>query len=204
MDESIERLLEYWFGAELDSPAALDRQFARWFVADDAIDAEIASRFGTDAERAARGELAHFRETAKGRLALILLRDQVPRHLHRGTAAAFAQDSVALGLTVEGIENGMDLELPVLQRAFLYMPLQHAEAIDAQELALLKFGEMRDEPGTPEHVRPALDDFARHARMHRDIVARFGRFPHRNRALGREETAAEREFLQSGGPSFGQ
>ena len=202
MDESIERLLEYWFGAELDSPAALDRQFARWFVADDAIDAEIASRFGTDAERAARGELAHFRETAKGRLALILLLDQVPRHLHRGTAAAFAQDSVALGLTVEGIENGMDLELPVLQRAFFYMPLQHAESRKVQAKSVEIF--QRLAKAVSPTYRETFETVAHFAELHRDIIEQFGRFPHRNKVLGRKNTPEEDEYLSGESPNFGQ
>ncbi|HEX7079811.1 MAG TPA: DUF924 family protein [Gammaproteobacteria bacterium] len=204
MDDAIARLLDYWFGPESETEEALNRRFERWFRPDSATDAEVAQRFGVLAERAARGDLDDWAATARGRLALILLLDQLPRQLHRGSAAAFASDEKAFRLAIDGVESGMDLELGPLRRAFFYMPLQHAEDLVAQELSVRKFRALCELPGTPDHVQRKLESFAEYAKLHRDIVARFGRFPHRNRSLGRGDTPEEREFLDAGGPSFGQ
>lgn len=204
MDERIESLRSYWFGPEPRSREALERQFGRWFTADPAVDADIAARFGNTSRLAARGELDDWSECPEGRLALILLLDQVPRNLHRGTPAAFVQDAKALALTTEGISRGHDLALPVLERAFFYMPLQHAEDLGAQELSVRMFEKLRADEKAPELYGSALQSMLDYARLHRDIVARFGRFPHRNEALGRADTDAEREYLGNGAPRFGQ
>lgn len=203
MDKTAESLLSFWFDPAPCTREELEQLFHQWFEPDDALDARIAERFGEAARRAARSDLDHWRHEARSRLALILLLDQVPRHLHRGTAAAFAQDDKALGLTLEGIKAGMDFELPILQRGFFYIPLQHAEDADVQALSVRKFEALRAEPAPPFYGF-VLDSMAEYARLHRDIVERFGRFPHRNRALGRDDTPAEREFLRDGGPRFGQ
>lgn len=204
MDERIESLLRFWFEPQPRSREDLEQRFDRWFKADPAVDAEITARFGATARLAARGELDAWADFAKGRLALILLLDQVPRHLHRGTAAAFAQDAKALALSTEGIEKGYDRELSVLERGFFYMPLQHAESLDAQELSVRMFEKLAADDGAPDFYGPALESMLDYARQHRDIIARFGRFPHRNTALGRADTDAEREYLRGGGPRFGQ
>ena len=204
MDERIEQVRSYWFEPVPQTKDDLERRFDRWFNADPHLDAEIAERFGGLAASAAGGELEHWSEVPQGRLALILLLDQVPRNLHRGTAAAFAQDAKALALTTEGIEAGADRALPVLERAFFYMPLQHAETPDAQALSVRMFEALRDDPSVPPEYAWALDSFAHYAVVHRDIIERFGRFPHRNRALGRTETEAERRYLSDGGLRFGQ
>jgi uncharacterized protein (DUF924 family) len=205
MDARIDSLLAFWFGRpEPGSREELDRQFDRWFVADAGIDAEIDARFGEAARLAARGELDAWRHDAKGRLALILLLDQMPRHLHRGTAAAFAQDEKAVGLVIEGIAAGVDAELSVLERAFFYMPLQHAENAETQALSVRMFEKLRNDVGNSELHGPMLDGMLKYARLHHEIVERFGRFPHRNDALGRADTDAERVYLRDGGPRFGQ
>src|SRR5690606_2591776 len=134
-----------------------------------------AARFGTTAELAVSGELDAWGESAEGRLALILLLDQVPRHLHRGTAAAFAQDAKALALSTEGIEKGYDRELPVLERGFFYMPLEHAESLDAQELSVRMFEKLAADDSAPDFYGSALRSMLDYAKQHRDIVARFGR-----------------------------
>lgn len=204
MDDSIESLLDYWFGSEPSTKKMVDERYERWFIGSAVIDADIASRFGTLARRAADGELDDWAATARGRLALILLLDQMPRHLHRGTAAAFEQDEKAMHLTRTGMDAGMDRELHVLQRAFFYMPLQHAESTEAQELSVQRFEGLAADPSTEKHLQPVLQSFAEYARMHRDIVLRFGRFPHRNRPLGRTNTVVEEGFLREGAETFGQ
>lgn len=204
MDERIESLLRFWFEPQPRSREELEQQFRRWFFADSALDAEIAARFGETARLAARGELDAWADSARGRLALILLLDQVPRHLHRGTAEAFAQDAKALALSTEGIEKGYDRELPVLERGFFYMPLEHAESLDAQELSVRMFEKLAADDGAPDFYRAMLESMVDYARQHRDIVARFGRFPHHNAALGRADTDAERAYLGGDAPRFGQ
>jgi uncharacterized protein (DUF924 family) len=203
MDPRIETLLAAWFGPPTDGKEALDRLVTRWFKADPANDRMLEARFGDLARSAGRNELEAWRSTARGRLALILLLDQLPRQLHRGTAAAFAQDAKALELTLTGIERRMDLELEPLERAFFYMPLQHAESLPMQELGVRKFESLKADAPSPD-LANALAGFAKAAREHREIIARFGRFPHRNHSLGRESTPEEAEYLAQGGPTFGQ
>jgi uncharacterized protein (DUF924 family) len=203
MRDAVDRLLGHWFRPEPETTTEAEALFDRWFVGGADVDRDIETRYGALARAAAAGELDDWATGARGRLALILLLDQVPRHVHRGTAAAFEQDEKALALTSSGIENEMDRELPPLQRAFFYMPLQHSESRDAQELSVRRYEALAGAHIKPP-VGPMLRQFADHARMHRDIVARFGRFPHRNPLLGRADAAEERRFMNEGGPSFGQ
>ncbi|HEX5419459.1 MAG TPA: DUF924 family protein [Gammaproteobacteria bacterium] len=203
MDPRIASLLTAWFSPAPETQADIDRLVARWFASGPDGDREIGRRFGPLAESAALGELGHWRETPESRLALILLLDQLPRQLHRGTAAAFAQDVQARALTMTGIESGMDRRLQSFERAFFYMPLQHSESLPDQELGVAKAKALAEETGSPL-IRKALEGFAKAARDHRDIIARFGRFPHRNRYLGREDTPEERAYLEGGAPTFGQ
>lgn len=204
MDDRIGQLLDFWFEPAPRTTAELDASFARWFDASGDMDAELAERFGELASQAAQGGLDHWAPEARGRLALILLLDQLPRNLHRGTADAFAQDPKALALTRDGIDTGMDRQLPVMQRAFFYMPLQHAEDLDAQRLGVRVFEALRDDPDAPPMYAAVLQSMVEYARLHLEIVEQFGRFPHRNRALGREHTEAELAYMERGGPSFGQ
>lgn len=204
MDERIEALLRFWFGPEPRTREELEQRTRLWFEADEALDAEIEARFGEMARLAASGALDHYSATPKGRLALIVLFDQFPRNLHRGTAAAFAQDAKALALTTQGIDTGMDRQLTVLERCVFYMPLQHAEDEQAQALSVRMFEQLSADESAPDFYAPMLQSMLEYAHLHRDIVTRFGRFPHRNRALGRPDTEAEREYLRDGAPRFGQ
>jgi uncharacterized protein (DUF924 family) len=204
MDPRIETLLVAWFGPPPDGSDAAERLIARWFVPDAERDSELERRFGDLTASAARGELDAWRSTARGRLALILLFDQLTRQLHRGSPAAFGQDAKALELTLTGIERRMDHELAPLERAFFYRPLQHAESLPIQDLGTNKFESLRAEGRSAPNLAKTLDAFAKAARDHREIVARFGRFPHRNHILGRDTTPEEAEYLAAGAPTFGQ
>ena len=144
-------------------------------------------------ERAARGEFAGWAASPKRRLALILLFDQVPRNAYRGTAAAFAFDREALALAVEGLQLAADAALDPLERLFFYLPLEHAESMEAQDAARRRV-RAAGRGGAAGAAR-VLRVPCRYARKHRDIIAKFGRFPHRNAVLGRESTAAELEWL---------
>ncbi len=179
---SISDVLGFWFGPGMA---------ARWFASDPAFDAEVKARLGQAAETAARGELDHWGETPEGALALVLLLDQVPRNLHRGDTRAFDGDAAARAVTRRAIEAGFDRELDQAQRLFLYLPLEHSESLSDQEDCCRLIEELTDNP-----------DWADYARQHREIIARFGRFPHRNAILGRESTAEEMDFLKEPGSSF--
>jgi uncharacterized protein (DUF924 family) len=204
MNHRGDAILAYWFGDHVPATQAeVDELMSRWFGNHPELDGELRKRFASKLEQAASGALESWTETATGRLAVILLLDQFPRNVHRGSRAAFAQDAKALALTLDGIESRMDLELSPLQRVFFYMPMQHVESLPVQERAVRCF-ESLARADVPPHISGALQSSLRFARLHRDIIARFGRFPHRNRYLGRQDTDEERAFLAGGGPSFGQ
>jgi uncharacterized protein (DUF924 family) len=203
LDSCCDELLDYWFEGCPTDPGRLKGLMKKWFSVSSANDEELRRRFGSIAHAAAVGELTHWQATAAGRLALILLLDQLPRNLHRGSAAAFAQDDKAVALALDGIERGQDRTLHPLQRIFFMMPLQHAESRATQARSTEAFNALALEyQNSP--TGPLLENTAKFAFEHREIVDRFGRFPHRNRVLGRESTDEEAEFLAAGGPSFGQ
>ena len=202
-------VLEFWFGQAAQSPQALSVQTALWFGKSDDTpadrdrrDQEIRSRFGQAFEEAAAGRLDDWADTPPGRLALILLLDQMPRNLFRGSARAFATDGKARALTVAGLDAGVDRELSPLERVFFYLPLEHAESLADQERCVALFDDLARE--APAEFHDDFQGFARFARWHRDIVARFGRFPHRNAVLGRSNTPEEAAYLAGDAPSFGQ
>jgi uncharacterized protein (DUF924 family) len=192
-------LLEYWFGDAGSGARALEERMRFWFGS--GHDVEIRAKFGELARRAADGELAAWADSPRRRLALILLLDQMPRNLHRGSAEAFAQDDKALALALSGMQVGADAALSPVERMFFYMPLQHAESREVQDESVAAFRRLVGE--APEEMRGAFDAGLRYAELHRQIIERFGRFPHRNRVLGRESTREEIEYLESA-ETFGQ
>jgi len=197
----IDDILEFWFADRAADDATIaHRQNDLWWGKDDAVDADIARRFGTALGKAARGELESWGETAHGRLALVILLDQFPRHIHRGTPEAFAHDRIALAHSLEAQTRGQDRELRPVERVFLYMPMQHAEALMAQDESVRRFEALAAEV-PPEQSEP-FRRFADFSRRHRDIVLRFDRFPHRNAVLGRRSTPEEAAFLDQPGSTF--
>ncbi|MBM3357362.1 MAG: DUF924 domain-containing protein [Betaproteobacteria bacterium] len=200
MPGEIEQVLEFWFG-KCGADGAIDPSRRKmWFREGRKHDAEIRRRFGALHERACRGELDDWAATARGRLALILVLDQFSRHLYRGNARACAQDAPAQRLALGGLEQGADRELAPAERAFFYLPLEHAEDRELQERSVRCFASLAD--GVPAASRKDYKSFLDYARRHREIIERFGRFPHRNVALGRASTPEEREFLERRGSSF--
>jgi len=158
----------------------------RWFAKNDAFDAEFGTRFLAAHEAAARGELSHWAKEPEGALALLVLLDQFPRNTFRGHARAFATDPMALAVARETIEAGLDLRIDEELRRFFYLPFMHSESLADQERSV--------------ELNAALDaNTQRFAVLHRDIIARFGRFPHRNKLLGRTSSAEEQRFLDEGG-----
>jgi uncharacterized protein (DUF924 family) len=203
MAVSSEEILSFWFG---DPPRDGDDSkglMKKWFGANAEIDAAIRSQFEFVMGAAARDELRSWSESPRGRLAMILLLDQFPRNIHRGDRAAFNQDERALALTMDGMAKRLDQPLSPLERMFFYMPMQHSESLAVQRRAVETFEQLAHSD-TAAHVKTTLEGAAEYARLHHDIVARFGRFPHRNAVLGRESTPAERRYLEEGAPTFGQ
>lgn len=201
MSADPEALLKFWFDDALESAAAAERRSALWFSANADFDREITRRYRDLPERAAAGELDGWRETDVTALALVLAVDQFPRNLFRGSAKAFAFDPLACEVACAAIDTGFDRTLHPLQAVFVYLPLEHAEDIAMQErcVELVRALENR----APPDLRPRFEEFTGYAERHRDVVRRFGRFPHRNDALGRESTADETRYLTGGGDTFG-
>lgn len=201
-DEAIRKVLEFWFSAaELDAPQ-IDSRMERWFGSDQALDERIRTEFGALLERALAGDLDGWAATAEGRLALILLLDQFCRNIHRGSAMAFAGDRRALKLCIEGSMGNEYRTLSPVQRVFFFMPLQHAESAAVQDKSVRIYNALAE--GVSDTLRETFLTFAQFAELHRDIVARFGRFPHRNRVLGRSNTPEEESYLAAEAPRFGQ
>jgi len=205
--ERANEVLEFWFGRGPWDAARLAERSAFWFGGEGAAaaaerDALIRTTLEPMLERASRGEFASWSASPKRRLALIILFDQVPRNAYRGTAAAFAFDREALSLSVEGLQLAADAALDPVERLFFYLPLEHAESMEAQDTAVASFQRLVAE--APEALKPFCENTLRYARQHRDIITKFGRYPYRNRVLGRESTPAEIEWLAAQADSFGQ
>lgn len=183
-----QRVLDFWFGEEGSEGFGESR--TEWFKKDDSFDEQIRDQFLDDVEEAIGGGHPYMPETQKGALALVILLDQFPRNLFRGTASAFAGDKKALQLANEALRNGFDEGLPVSQQMFFYLPFEHSESLDDQQRCLDLF------------KAAGNDDLVKWAQAHYDIIARFARFPHRNQALGRESTAEEIAFLEEPNSSF--
>ncbi len=199
---SFQTVLDFWFG-ELDAEG-LPRQEKekRWFGGGKAMDDEIAARFAHLHRQAAQGALDPWCQSVLGRLALILLLDQFSRHLYRGQAQAFSCDDRALALCREGLARGEDRQLALAHRLFFYMPLQHAEQLSAQRLGVERLTLWL--PSLTGAARKRVAEGLRFQQAHLEIIERFGRFPHRNRALGRANRADEEHYLAQGAPRFGQ
>jgi uncharacterized protein (DUF924 family) len=170
-------VLRFWWDAGPDA----------WFRSDPAFDDRVRQVLGPRAEEAAAGKLDDWAETAPGALALIILLDQVPRNVHRGTPAAFATDARALAVARKAIEKGFPDAYPPIGRSFFYLPFQHAEDMETQSLSVDLYRALGDKDGYY------------YALVHMDAIRRFGRFPHRNGFLGRKSTPEEEAYLASGG-----
>lgn len=186
----IEDIHDFWFGPLDGAGLADESRHKLWFSAGEDTDTALQARFGHPVEQALAGELDHWARTDAGLIALVLLLDQFPRNIHRGTARAFAGDERALALARGAIAAGRHRQLPAIHRVFLYLPLEHSEQLAAQEDCLRLFRELEREIGCEQ-----IAGFTRYAQAHRDVIARFGRFPHRNKILGRESTPEELDHL---------
>ncbi|QRK12130.1 DUF924 domain-containing protein [Archangium violaceum] len=190
---SVDDILTFWFGPPSEPGHTAPR--ALWFERDAAFDAECAHRFLATHEKAAAGELNAWRDEPRSALALVLLLDQFPRNLFRESPRAYASDAQAREVARHALARGLDVPLPPVWRWFFYLPFEHSEDIHDQRLAVFLFEVLAlQDPGSAESLE--------YARRHHDIIARFGRFPHRNARLGRESTPEEAAFLQEPNSSF--
>lgn len=193
MDAQAQAVLDFWFGA----PQSPENGHARevWFRKDAAFDAEIARRFGPTIEAALAAGLEEWDDTPRGTLARIIVLDQFTRNVFRDTPRAFAGDAFALAAARRLVVDGTDLTLPPYERSFAYMPFEHSEDLVAQDIGVQLFSALAKQ-------HSALEDMLQWSVRHREVIARFGRFPHRNAILGRVSTPEEIEFLAKPGSRF--
>lgn len=192
-------LLETWF--EGLGQADTTPLMQRWFGPDPERDARLQADFGDLLAQAEAGGLQEWETHAETLLALVVLLDQFSRNLHRGSARAFGNDQRARELARKALEQGWDQQLVPMQSMFLYLPFEHSEDPADQELAVSLFEALS--ASAPAEQQAFFDSTLDYARRHRDVIARFGRFPHRNARLERPSTPAEELFLQQPGASFG-
>jgi uncharacterized protein (DUF924 family) len=198
----IEAVLAFWFmEKELGAPQ-IDGRMDVWFGDDAEFDRQIVEKFDADVERASDGELDYWAHSSRGLLALILLLDQFRRNIYRNTADAFARDKAALKLCVEGAMENKDKDLSPIQCVFFFMPLQHAESRRVQKKSRQIFRRLTD--AVSPTYRETFETICQFADLHADIIEQFGRFPHRNKLMNRDNTAEEDEYLSGDAPTFGQ
>jgi len=176
MHKQAREIVDFWFSNQVK---------ALWFKPTSEFDAQLREKYATRMQAACAGELRDWADTAQGALALIILLDQLPRNVHRGEPASFASDAQALAIAGQSLEAGFDTQVDAEQRPFFYLPFMHSESLVDQDRSVLLF------------ETAGLENNLKWARSHREIVRRFGRFPHRNQILGRESTPEEVEWLNS-------
>lgn len=198
----IDAIVGFWLGDSLASPEAANGRRDWWYRGGAPVDEEIRARFLTLIEQACRRELVPWQSTPDGAFALVLLLDQFTRNIYRNTPEAYCGDVIAFEVVRHAIDEGLDRDLHPVSRIWLYHPFHHAEEVEEQDRGLQLLNEMIGQAPTEWHayIQRSITGWTRH----RDIVARFGRFPHRNAVLGRASTDAEKAFLEADGEAFGQ
>lgn len=205
MDEA-RKVREFWFGKLPMGIDDLQGRMQLWFGTDlspeeqQEWDDAINAQFEPLVRQAIAGELAAWGDGPRRRMSLILLLDQFPRNIYRGTSRAYAGDEQALALALSGMNSGADAALDPVERLFFYMPLQHAEARDVQDESVAAYRRLVRE--APEKLRSVFESHVAYAERHRKVIEQFGRFPHRNRIMGRLSTPEEVSYMKSGGEDF--
>lgn len=193
-------VLDFWFGPAGSATDIAQRQRKLWFGKSAVLDQTVAERFTMILVDAVSSRLDHWSDTPQGRLALVIVLDQFPHHIHRNLPQAFTSEAQALALSLNALAAGEDLQLTPIERVFLYLPLEHAESIQMQARSVSLFEQLAHLAAAEE--RALFDDFLSYAQRHHEVVARFGRFPHRNAILDRVSTPEEIEFLKQPGSRF--
>jgi uncharacterized protein (DUF924 family) len=200
MMETTDTVIDFWFGDGAEAGAIAAAKSTLWWGKSADNDRAIEQRFAPWVERAAARQLDDWLDTPRGRLALIILIDQFSRNIHRDSARAFAGDALARGWALEGLAQGVDRRLRPIERVFFFLPLEHSEDRGDQAESVRLYQQLVDE--APPAERQLFAGFLDFAVRHRDIIERFGRFPHRNAILGRDSTPEEQQFLREPGSSF--
>jgi uncharacterized protein (DUF924 family) len=199
MDEA-RQVRDFWFGKLPLTTQALNQRVKLWFPERESpedlqkLDGIIRAKFGRLVERAAKGGLAGWADSPRRCLSLIILLDQFPRSIYRGTARAFATDEQALAITLSGLQSAADGALDVVERIFFYMPLQHSEVREVQDESVAAYRRLLTE--APQEIRGIFQESLQSAEKHRQVIEQFGRFPHRNRILERANTPEEELWLR--------
>ena len=196
----IEQVIDFWFGSDLNDHDLAKRQSPIWWQKNPQTDALIRQKFAGGLQGLIDGDYDHWLESPLGRLAAIILADQFSRNMYRDTAQAFSQDELALSWCMDGMKLKHDIELPLVCRVFFYMPLEHAESIEMQDLSVKKFTELSEQTGAGNN--DTFTGFVDFAERHRAVIQQFGRYPHRNSILNRKSTAAEQIYLDQPGSGF--
>ena len=200
--EEISEVLRFWFGDLREGELPDKQKQMTWWMKSGEFDDLVRRRFEGHVLLAGEGRLSHWLETPLGTVAFIIIVDQFPRNIYRDTPGAFSRDSLALGACLGGIEKGFDRGLHPMHRVFFYLPLMHSEDPRIQSLSVKKYSALEDEYAAHPEIGDTLACSTDFAGRHADIIKRFGRYPHRNAALGRESTPEETEFLKEPGSSF--
>lgn len=199
-ERKYEQLWRFWFGHIAHTKEYFDEKITQWFEKDLQFDEEIRTRFLNWFEDLENWDLEKWKKYPRGLMALIILTDQVSRNAFRGSPKAFQYDQIARDLAMELIQSGRDTNYDLVERVFIYLPLEHSENLADQELSVKKFEELMGEVSLS--LRPYFQEFFDYALRHRDIIYRFGRFPHRNEVLKRSSSPDELDFLRQPGSSF--
>lgn len=196
----VEGIHRFWFGV-LKTPADFPREkVAFWFMKNDQVDRHIRNAYSSILEDAIKGKFEDLKKTPRGYLCLILVLDQFPRHIHRNKPESYHHDLLALEMTVKGLEDRIDQSLYPVERAFFYMPLQHSESLGDQNMSVKLYEKLVED--VDDLLKPPFREFLKYAKMHLEVIKKFGRFPHRNEILGRTSTPEEEAFLKTPGSSF--
>ena len=194
----IGQVIEFWFGSDLNDPSLAKRQSPLWWQKNPQTDALIRKNFADGLQGLINGDYDHWLESPKGRLAAIIVADQFSRNMYRDTARAFGQDELALSWCLDGMALKHDIELPFICRVFFYMPLEHAESREMQELSVKQFTELAELENSDTFM-----GFVDFAERHRQVIQQFGRYPPSQQySSGRDNTAAEQAYLDQPGSGF--
>jgi uncharacterized protein (DUF924 family) len=193
---------EFWFAGAVSDPAEAEVRGGFWFGASAGTDTLVRGRFLQTVEAAVRGKLDAWLEAPQSAVSLVIVLDQFPRSIWRGTARAFAHDAEALRLAQASLARGHLRELRPVEQGFLVMPFQHVESVELQRESMRLYEGIAADALPP--WQSVVENFLKFSRLHLELIERFGRFPHRNAILGRAPTSAEAAYLAAGGQSFGQ
>ncbi len=200
IDQNANEILSYWFGEPEDTVSYSQGRSKIWFGGDAETDRDIRQRYLPLLEKFTKGELDHWKQHPKSALALIILLDQFTRNIYRDQAKAYDFDPQSLQLAKDCVDRGIDKQMLCIERVFVYLPYEHSENIEDQKESLKLFeGILQD---APEDLKQSAESYLLFAKKHYDVVAEFGRFPHRNSLLGRESTNEEIKFLEAKGRGF--